>query len=178
MRRNLSGTRICCRAKCEKESVRLRPLAWPAALPDGPALFSLRPENIRLAAGTRRCQATVRVRGSVRHQAFHGATELIRVECADGLVLVVRTPAAADCSGDVELEFSSVGLRFSVREISGKNLMFSRAYKAAVTLPPLMWVTVFLLVPYLLMFCYSFWSVSASQTIVHSWNLANYRQLL
>ncbi|MFZ1051278.1 MAG: ABC transporter permease [Candidatus Sulfotelmatobacter sp.] len=56
--------------------------------------------------------------------------------------------------------------------------MFSRAYKAAVTLPPLVWVTVFLLMPYLLMFCYSFWSVSASQTIVHSWNLANYGQLL
>ncbi|MGB8919785.1 MAG: hypothetical protein WCC89_23225, partial [Candidatus Sulfotelmatobacter sp.] len=56
--------------------------------------------------------------------------------------------------------------------------MFSRAYKAAVTLPPLVWVTVFLLMPYLLMFCYSFWSVSASQTIEHSWNLANYSQLL
>jgi len=56
--------------------------------------------------------------------------------------------------------------------------MFSRAYKAAVTLPPLVWVTVFLLMPYLLMFCYSFWSVSASQTVVHSWNLANYGQLL
>ena len=38
--------------------------------------------------------------------------------------------------------------------------MFSRAYKAAVTLPPLVWVTVFLLTPYVLMFCYSFWSVS------------------
>src|SRR5271165_6475743 len=56
--------------------------------------------------------------------------------------------------------------------------MFSRAYKAAVTLPPLVWVTLFLLIPYLLMFCYSFWSVSASQTIVHSWNLDNYGQLL
>ena len=56
--------------------------------------------------------------------------------------------------------------------------MFSRAYKAAVTLPPLAWVTVFLLLPYLLMFCYSFWSVSASQTIVHSWTLANYGELL
>ena len=56
--------------------------------------------------------------------------------------------------------------------------MFSRAYKAAVTLPPLIWVTVFLLLPYLLMFCYSFWSVSASQTIEHSWNLSNYGQLL
>jgi spermidine/putrescine transport system permease protein len=45
-------------------------------------------------------------------------------------------------------------------------------------MPPLLWVGVFLLVPYLLMFCYSFWSLSASQTIVHSWSLENYRQLL
>jgi spermidine/putrescine transport system permease protein len=56
--------------------------------------------------------------------------------------------------------------------------MFSRAYRAAVTLPPVLWVTVFLLLPYLLMFCYSFWSVSPAQTIVHSWNLENYRQLV
>lgn len=56
--------------------------------------------------------------------------------------------------------------------------MFSRTYRAIVTVPPVLWVTVFLLVPYLLMFCYSFWSVSPSQAIVHSWNLANYRQLL
>jgi spermidine/putrescine transport system permease protein len=55
--------------------------------------------------------------------------------------------------------------------------MFSRAYKTAVTLPPLIWVTAFLLIPYALMFCYSFWSVSAAQTIVHSWSLSNYRQL-
>ena len=55
--------------------------------------------------------------------------------------------------------------------------MFSRAYRAVVTMPPLLWVTVFLLVPYALMFCYSFWTVSTSQTIVHSWSLANYHQL-
>src|ERR1700726_5225238 len=55
--------------------------------------------------------------------------------------------------------------------------MFSRAYKAAITLPPLLWVTAFLLVPYALLFCYSFWSVSSSQTIVHSWTLDNYREL-
>jgi len=55
--------------------------------------------------------------------------------------------------------------------------MFSRAYRAAITAPPLIWVTVFLLVPYVLLFCYSFWSVSPSQTIVHSWTLDNYRDL-
>ena len=56
--------------------------------------------------------------------------------------------------------------------------MFSRAYKTAVTLPPLLWVAAFLLLPYALMFAYSLWSVSSAQDIVHSWNLANYAQLL
>jgi len=56
--------------------------------------------------------------------------------------------------------------------------MFSRTYKAAITLPPLIWVAVFLLTPYVLMFCYSFWSVSSLQTIQHTWNLANYGELL
>jgi spermidine/putrescine transport system permease protein len=56
--------------------------------------------------------------------------------------------------------------------------MYTRAYKSAVTVPPLLWVTVFLLVPYALLFCYSFWSVSAQQTIVHNWNLQNYVQLI
>ena len=55
--------------------------------------------------------------------------------------------------------------------------MYSRAYKAGVTIPPLLWVTVFLLVPYAILFCYSFWSVSSAQTIVHNWNLQNYLQL-
>jgi spermidine/putrescine transport system permease protein len=55
--------------------------------------------------------------------------------------------------------------------------MFSRAYRAVITLPPLLWVTVFLLVPYALLFFYSFWSVSPAQTIVHSWTLDNYREI-
>jgi spermidine/putrescine transport system permease protein len=56
--------------------------------------------------------------------------------------------------------------------------MYTRAYKSAVTVPPLLWVTTFLVVPYAILFCYSFWSVSAQQTIVHNWNLQNYVQLI
>lgn len=55
--------------------------------------------------------------------------------------------------------------------------MYSRAYKASVTIPPVLWVTVFLLVPYALLFCYSFWSVSPAKEIVHTWNLYNYADL-
>src|SRR5271166_506487 len=87
-------------------------LSWPASLPDGPALFSLRPEHVRLSGSGISGDAVVRVRGRVVHQAFHGATELIRVECAGGLVLVARTAAAAVVHNAVvpneaELEFSS-----------------------------------------------------------------------
>jgi spermidine/putrescine transport system ATP-binding protein len=80
-------------------------LSWPIALPDGAALFSLRPEHIRLAdtGPSRNC----RVRGRVIQQAFHGATELIRVECADGLVLVVRTSAGVGARDEIELEFAT-----------------------------------------------------------------------
>jgi ABC-type Fe3+/spermidine/putrescine transport system ATPase subunit len=86
--------------------LRCGPLTWPAALPDGPAVFSLRPENIRLATASASVAGSVRIRGKVRHQAFHGATELIRVECGNGLVLVVRTPGSGGALDDVELEFS------------------------------------------------------------------------
>ncbi len=87
-------------------------LSWAVELPDGPALFSLRPENVRVveignaerAANTG--EDVVRVRAKVLHQAFHGATELIRVECAGGLVLVVRTPSGVRIQDELELEFS------------------------------------------------------------------------
>src|SRR6266481_1581513 len=56
--------------------------------------------------------------------------------------------------------------------------MYTRGYKSAITVPPLLWVTAFLLVPYALLFCYSFWTVSPQQTIVHNWTLQNYVQLI
>ena len=86
--------------------VRCASLTWTVTLPNGPALFSLRPESVRLALGNAPAAENVRVRGKVLHQAFHGATELIRVECGDGLVLVVRTPGSGGKLDDVELEFS------------------------------------------------------------------------
>jgi spermidine/putrescine transport system permease protein len=54
--------------------------------------------------------------------------------------------------------------------------MYSRTYKAAVAIPPLLWVALFLLLPYALLFAHSFWRVS-SGVIVHQWNLDNYREL-
>jgi len=54
--------------------------------------------------------------------------------------------------------------------------MYSRAYKSLVSLPPLLWVGLFLLLPYALMLAHSFWMVRDG-FIVHQWNLQNYRTL-
>jgi spermidine/putrescine transport system permease protein len=54
--------------------------------------------------------------------------------------------------------------------------MYSRAYKSIVSLPPLLWVGLFLLLPYALMLAHSFWVVRDG-LIVHEWNLQNYRTL-
>jgi spermidine/putrescine transport system permease protein len=55
--------------------------------------------------------------------------------------------------------------------------MYSRIYRRLITLPPLAWIVLFLLIPYSLLFCFSFWQVR-SGTIVHQWTFDNYRQLL
>jgi len=80
-------------------------LSWPTSAPQGTTLFSLRPECIRLAsAGSG--EPTVRFQATVRDQAFHGANELWRVECADGRMLTVRTSSRPLRQDLIELEFS------------------------------------------------------------------------
>jgi spermidine/putrescine transport system permease protein len=54
--------------------------------------------------------------------------------------------------------------------------MYSRAYKAVIAAPPLLWICLFLLLPYGLMFAHSFWIVRDG-FLVHHWNLQNYRAL-
>jgi ABC-type Fe3+/spermidine/putrescine transport system ATPase subunit len=96
-------------------------LSWPVQLADGPALFSLRPENIVVVSpATLVVSGRTRVRGRVVNQAFHGATELIRVQCAEGLVLVVRTPGSVASHAEVELEFSP-GDAVAVRKSAERN---------------------------------------------------------
>jgi spermidine/putrescine transport system permease protein len=54
--------------------------------------------------------------------------------------------------------------------------MYSRAYKSVVSVPPLLWVGLFLLLPYALMLAHSFWIVRDG-LLIHHWNLQNYRVL-
>src|SRR5438874_2326673 len=85
--------------------VRCHSLSWRVDLPDGPVLFSLRPENIRFAAGASGSNA-VHFRARLRTRIFHGATELLQAECADGLVLSLRTASYDNRHGDLDLEFA------------------------------------------------------------------------
>jgi ABC-type Fe3+/spermidine/putrescine transport system ATPase subunit len=78
-------------------------LSWPVAVPDGHTLFSLRPECIRPAP---EAQNTIRLRARVLDHAFHGASELVRVETTHAQVLTVRTSQRGTLRGEVELEFS------------------------------------------------------------------------
>jgi hypothetical protein len=77
-------------------------------------LFSLRPENIRLA-GSETETDFVRVRGTIERQAFHGATDLLQIGCDDGLTLSVRTSTRENRQEEVLLEFSAADA-FPVRE--------------------------------------------------------------
>ena len=92
--------------RCEIQAgiARCGSLSWKTTLPAGPALLSLRPENIR-PAGSAIPAGSVSVRGKIRHKAFHGATELLQVECTDGLVFTVRTSLQTDSAAELTFEF-------------------------------------------------------------------------
>jgi ABC-type Fe3+/spermidine/putrescine transport system ATPase subunit len=82
-------------------------LNWGVNLADGPAQFSVRPEHVRVVAPTASpAEGKVRFRGKVQHRAFHGATELVRVLTADGLIFSLRT-TGAEVRDELDCEFSA-----------------------------------------------------------------------
>ena len=54
--------------------------------------------------------------------------------------------------------------------------MYSRTYKFFISVPPILWVALFLLFPYALMFAHSFWSVRDG-ALLHTWKFSNYATL-
>ena len=56
--------------------------------------------------------------------------------------------------------------------------MRNRLNNAIVALPSVGWIACFLFAPYLLLFCYSFWTLGPFQQLLHQWSLANYLHLL
>ena len=84
-------------------------LCWATTQPDGSGTFSLRPEHIVLAESAMSISGgnVVRFKAAIRSHAFHGATQLLRLECLDGLSLSARVPSAAAMQGEAEFAFSA-----------------------------------------------------------------------
>jgi ABC-type Fe3+/spermidine/putrescine transport system ATPase subunit len=81
-------------------------LRWPLEEADAPALFSLRPETIRLCPDGKRQTNEVKFRASVRQQIYGGASELLEVDCGADQLLRVRLPACGPLTGEHDFVFS------------------------------------------------------------------------
>jgi ABC-type Fe3+/spermidine/putrescine transport system ATPase subunit len=80
---------------------------FPSALPEGSALFSLRPEAIDLFANAPHTAHAVRFTASIRQQIYAGATELLELETDSGAILRARIAASAPLTGTHEFVFSA-----------------------------------------------------------------------
>ena len=94
------------RGRVQRGIARCGELEFRASAPDGPAVFSLRPEHIRLA-GTASGGNAVRFRGRVLTQSFHGATDLLQIEGPGELKLTVRVASQGTLTGQHDFEFSA-----------------------------------------------------------------------
>lgn len=85
-------------------------LRWPAGGtgdgPEGFAMYSLRPEAIRLAADASGARL-VRFRGNIRQQIYAGSTEWLEIDCAGTQALRARIPARGPLAGEQEFAFDA-----------------------------------------------------------------------
>jgi putative spermidine/putrescine transport system ATP-binding protein len=93
--------------RCEINNgvVRCGALQWRPG--QAAALFSLRPEAIRLADSSSQPADAVRFRGMVRQQIYSGATELLEIDCGSNQIVRARIPAAGALTGEHEFIFSA-----------------------------------------------------------------------
>ena len=103
------------RAEIRSGIARCGVLRWPTSAPDGPAVFSLRPEVIRLvlpiagSAGSSAANSTaaeVRFSAVVKQQLYGGASELLEIDCG-GQTLRVKIPPRGPLSGKQDFSFSA-----------------------------------------------------------------------
>jgi spermidine/putrescine transport system ATP-binding protein len=84
------------RGRIENGIARCGPIQWPSEGPPGEAVFSLRPEAIRIGDPG---SSAVRFRAKVHRQTFGGATDLLEVEC-EGLSLTVKVPSQGEIDSE------------------------------------------------------------------------------
>jgi spermidine/putrescine transport system ATP-binding protein len=85
------------------------PLRWPADgtgnVAEGPAMFSLRPEAIQLAADLN-TPNLVRFRATIRQQIYGGPTELLELDCPGAPPLRARIASRGPLAGEHEFAFA------------------------------------------------------------------------
>ena len=85
--------------------------SWHTSAPSGPAIFSLRPEHIRLvpenASSPPADVSITRFKARIANQTFGGATDLLEIDCSDGQSIRARVPEPGALSAVHEFEFSS-----------------------------------------------------------------------
>jgi spermidine/putrescine transport system ATP-binding protein len=81
-------------------------LRWPLEEEDGPVVFSLRPETIRLCPDGKRQVNEVKFCATIRQQIYGGTSELLEVDCGAGQLLRVRLPACGPLTGEHDFVFS------------------------------------------------------------------------
>ena len=86
--------------------VRWGALQWRTSHVNGAALFSLRPEAIRLADPSLQLAEAVRFRGIIRQQIYGGASELLEIDCGSKQTLRARIPVSGPLIGEHEFVFS------------------------------------------------------------------------
>jgi ABC-type Fe3+/spermidine/putrescine transport system ATPase subunit len=100
------------RGRVENGIARCGLIEWPSESAPGEAVFSIRPEAIRIADAD---SSAVRFRAKVSRQTFGGATDLLEVDCA-GLSLMVRVPSQGEISREQIFGFLA---RNAVRVMEG-----------------------------------------------------------
>ena len=81
--------------------------SWRTSAANGTAVFSLRPEAIRLATDGSGSADSVRFRGAIRHQIYGGASELLEIDSGGGQMLRVRIAARGPLGVEQEFIFTA-----------------------------------------------------------------------
>ena len=81
-------------------------LRWPVDEADGPAVFSVRPEAIRISPEGKRQTNEVKFRATIRQQIYSGASEVLEVDSGDGQLLRVRLFTCGPLSVEHDFVFS------------------------------------------------------------------------
>lgn len=81
-------------------------LCWPVDEADGPVIFSLRPEAIRLCEDGKLATGEVKFPALVRQQFYGGSSELLELDSGEGQRLRARIPARGPLTGKHDFVFS------------------------------------------------------------------------